>query len=130
MKSIPKINISFNSYHLSFSTVLDRQANTTIINIKTTHAIVLTSFSNFLSFSSCVFIFFVFCISSNKLDSVLCGICLLFKSGYLELFCKTTIQLSSTGIFLGLWSRGPRCSFTEQLFFYKQLISSTSTWSS
>ena len=39
------------------------------------------------------------------------------KSRYLELFCKIVIQLFSTGIFLGLMSRGPPCNFTEQLFF-------------
>ena len=61
-------------------------------------------FSNFLSFDSCVFIFFVFCISSsngNKLNSISCGICLSFKSRHLELFCKINIQLFSIGIFLG-----------------------------
>ena len=68
------------------------------------------------SFNSGVFIFFVFCISSNKMNSISCGIFLSFKSRHLELFCKIIIQLSSTGIFLGLWSRGPPCNFTEQLF--------------
>ena len=87
------------------------------INIKTTHPISLTFISNFLSFGSHVFVFFVFCISSNKLNSITCGICLSFKSRHLELFCKTIIQLFSTGIFLGLWSRGSPCNFTEQLFF-------------
>ena len=33
------------------------------------------------------------------------------------LFYKIIIQLFSTGIFLGLWSSGPPCNFTEQLFF-------------
>ena len=39
-----------------------------LINIKTTHPNSLTFFSNFLSCDSRVFIFFVFCISSNKLN--------------------------------------------------------------
>ena len=59
------------------------------------------------------------CISTNKLNSISCGICLSFKSRHLELFCKIIIQLSSTDIFLGLWSRGPPCNFTEQLFFLR-----------
>ena len=87
------------------------------INIKTTRLISLTFVSNFLSFDSRVFIFIVFCISSNKLNSISCGICLSFKSRHLELFCKIIIQLTSTGIYLGLWSRGRPCNFTEQLFF-------------
>ena len=91
----------------------------TYINIKTTHPIALTSFSNFLSFNSHVFIFFVFCILSSKLNSISCGICLSFKSRHLELLCNIIIQLSSTGIFLGLWSRVPLCNFTEQLFFLR-----------
>ena len=82
------------------------------INIKTTDP-----FSNFLSFHSRVFIFFMFCISSNKLNSISCGICLSFKSRHLELFCKIIIQLFSTGIFLVLCSRSPPCNFTERLFF-------------
>ena len=65
MKSIPKTNISFNFYHLSSSTVLDIKANTKV-NIKTTYTIALTSFSNFLSFNSSVFIFFVFCTSTEQ----------------------------------------------------------------
>ena len=76
-------------------------------------------FLNFPSFNSRVFIFFVFCISSNKMNSISCGICLSFKSSQLELFCKIIIQLSSTDIFLGLWSRGSPCNFTEQLFFLR-----------
>ena len=88
------------------------------INIKTTRPISLTFVSNFLSFDSCVFIFIMFCISSNKLNSILCGIYLSFKSGHLELFCKIIIQLSFTGIYLGLWSKGSPCNFTEQLFFF------------
>ena len=67
-----------------------------------------------LSFASHVFIF-VFCISSNKLNSISCGICL-FKSRHLQLFCKIVIQLFFTGIYLRLWSRGPPYNFTEQLF--------------
>ena len=113
MKSFPKTDISFNFYHLSSSTVLDRKANTKT-NIKTTHPIALTSFSNFLSFNSRVFIFFVFCISTEQ---YLVWHLLIIKSRNVELFCKIIIQLSSTGIFLGLWSRGPPCNFTEQLFF-------------
>ena len=52
----------------------------------------------------------------NKLTSISRGICLSFKSRHLELFCKIIIQLFSTGIFLGLWSRGPPCNFAEQLY--------------
>ena len=137
-----------------------------------THPISLTFFSNFFSFDSCVFIFFMFYISSNNRSrhrrcsenksilrnfqkftgkhlchsaffnkvawnfilskkifftehlrttasvtnwTISCGIYLSFKSRHLELFCKIIIQLFSTGIFLGLWSRGPPCNFTEQL---------------
>ena len=72
---------------------------------------------NFLSFDSSVFIFFVFCISSNNLNSISCDICLSFKSRHLELLCKIIIQLSSTGILIGLWAKGPTCNFTEQLLF-------------
>ena len=100
MKSIPKTNISFNFYHLFFSTVLDRKAN--YVNIETTHSIDLTSFFNFLSFNFRVFMSFVFCISSNKRNSISCGICLSFKSRHLELFCKIIVHLSSTGIVLAL----------------------------
>ena len=78
-------------------------------------------FPNFLSFDSRVFIFFVFCISSNKLNSISCGICLSFKSRHLELFYKIIIHLSPAGIFLGLWSRVPPCNFSERLFFFAQL---------
>ena len=42
--------------------------------------------------------------TSNNLYSISFCICLSFKSRHLELFCKINIQLSSTGIFLGLWS--------------------------
>ena len=57
----------------------------------------------------------------NKLNSISCGIYLSFRSRHLELFCKIIIQVFFTGIFLGLWSRGPSCNFTEQLFFLAQL---------
>ena len=66
MKSIPKTNISFNLNVISSSTVLDRKANTKI-NIKTTYPLIaLTFFSNFLSFNSRAFDFFVFCISTEQ----------------------------------------------------------------
>ena len=117
MKSIPKSNISFNFYHLPTSTVLEKKSKYNYINIKTTDPISLTFFPNFLSFDSRVFIFFVYCVSSNKLKIISCGICLTFKSRHLELFCKIVIQLSSTSIFLGSWSRSPPCIFTEALFF-------------
>ena len=87
---------------------------------QTIHPISLTFFSNFLSCDFHVFIFFVFCISfsnSNKLNSISCGICLSLKSRHLEVFCKIIIQLFPTGIFVGLWWRGPPCNFTEELFF-------------
>ena len=87
---------------------------------QTIHPISLIFFSNFLSFDFHVFIFFVFCISSsnsNKLNSISCGICLSFKSRHLVVFCKIIIQLFPTGIFVGLWLRGPPCNFTEELFF-------------
>ena len=112
MKSIPKISISFKFYYGA-----RQKSKYNYIHIKTTHPVSLTFFSNFLSFDSRVFIFPVFYISSNKLNSISCGICLSFKSRHLELFCKIIIPLSSTGIFLELWSRGQPCNFTEQLFF-------------
>ena len=87
------------------------------INIKTTHPTSLIFFSNFLSFDSCLSIFFLFCISSNKLNCLSCGICLSFKSRHLELSCNIIIRLSSACIFLGLWSRSPPSNFTERLFF-------------
>ena len=74
-------------------------------------------FLNFVSFNSRVFIFFVCCISSNKMNSISCGIRLSFKSSQLEQFCNFIIQLSFTDIFLGLWLRGSPCNFTEQLSF-------------
>ena len=85
------------------------------INIKTTRPISLTFVPNFLSFYSREFIFIVFCILSNKLNSISCGICLSFKSRHLELFYEIIIQLSSTGIYLG--SRGLPYNLTEQSFF-------------
>ena len=114
-----KNNISFNFYHRPTSTMVDRKANN-YTNIKITHPISLTFFSKFLSFDSRVFFFFVFCISSsrcNKLNSISCGICLSFKNRHLELSCEIIIQLFSTSIFLGLWSRGPPWNFIEQPFF-------------
>ena len=54
MKSIRKTNISFNFYDLPAS-----KGKHDYIKIKTTHPILLTFFSNFLSFDSCVLIFFV-----------------------------------------------------------------------
>ena len=74
MKSIPKTNISFNFYHLPTSTYGVRQKYKHNYKIQTTHPISLTSFFKFpfLSFDR-VFIFFVFCISSNncnKLNSI------------------------------------------------------------
>ena len=66
--------------------------NEMYINIKTTHPISLKFFS----------IFFVLCISSNKLNSISRGTCLSFRRSHLQLFCKIVIQLSSIGIFLGL----------------------------
>ena len=69
MKSIPKPNISFNFYHLPSSKVLDRKTN--YVNIKTTHPISFTFDSNTLSFDSCMFIFIMFSISSNKLISAM-----------------------------------------------------------
>ena len=112
MKSIRKTNISFNFYYDA-----RLKSKYKYINIKTTHPVSFTSFSNFLSFDSRVFIFFALNISSNKLKSISRGICLSFKGRNLELFRKIITQLSSTGIFLRLWSRGPPCNFTEQLFF-------------
>ena len=89
-----------------------------LLNIKKLILFLLLFFSNFLSFDSRVFIFFVFCVSSTiSQNSISCGICLSFKTRHLELFCKIIIQLFSTGIFLGLWSRGSPCNFTEQLLF-------------
>ena len=80
-------------------------------------SISLTFVSNFLSFDSRVLIFIVLFISSNKLNSISCGICLSFKSKHLELFCKIIIQLSFTGIYVGFWSRDPPCDFRGQLLF-------------
>ena len=117
MKSIPKTSISFN-YYVARQYEIQQYNHINIskynyINIKTIHPVSLTFFSNFLSFDSRVFIFSVFCISSKKLNSILCGIGLSFKSWHLELFGKIIIQLSSTDIFLGLCSRRPPCNFTE-----------------
>ena len=103
-----------------FKNINVQKSKQNYMNIKTTSPIFLTFFFNFLFFYSRVFIFFVFCISSSnckKLNSISCGICLSFKSKHLEVFCKIFIELFSTGIFLGLWSRGSPCNFTEQLFF-------------
>ena len=113
MKSIPKTNISFNFYYDA-----RQKSKYKYINIKTTHPVSLTCSLNFLSFDSRVFIFFVFSISSNKLNSISWSICLSFKSRHFEFF-KIIIQLSSADIFLGLWSRGPPLNFTEQLFFLR-----------
>ena len=88
------------------------------INIKTTRPDSHAFVCNFLSFDSRVFIFIVVSILCNKLNSVSSGICLSFKSRHWELFCKIIIQLSSTGIYQGLWLRGAPCSFTEHLFFF------------
>ena len=117
MESIPKTDISLISTIDLLLRCLTENSKYNYINIKKTHSISLTVFSNFLSFNSCVFIFFVFCVLSNKLNCTTCSICLSFKTKHLELFCKIIIQLSSTGIFLGLWSRRPPCNFTVQLFF-------------
>ena len=116
MKSVPKANFSFSFYHLLSFTELDRKVNITKEILKQL-ALFLLLFSNFLSLDSRMFIFFVFCFLSNKLNSISCGICLSFKSRHLDLFCEITILPSSTGIFLGLWSRGPSRNSTEQLFF-------------
>ena len=43
------------------------------------------------------------------------------KAGIKSCSVKYLIQPSSTGIFLGFWSRGPPCNFTKQLFFLAQL---------
>ena len=115
MSLITRFKMRFYYYLPAVEKYLEKR----LININTIHPIALTSFSNFFSFNSRVFIFFVFCISSNKLSSISCGICLSFKSSHLELFCKIIIKLSSTGIFLGLWSRSSPCNFTEQLFFLR-----------
>ena len=53
----------------------------------------------------------------NKLNNISYGTCFPSKSRHSELFCNIIHQLFSTGIFLGLWSRGPPYNFTEQLFF-------------
>ena len=87
------------------------------INLKLTLSISHTFIYNFLSFDSRMFIFIVFCILCNKLNSASCGICLSFKSRHWELYCEIIIQLSSTGIYLELWLRGSPCNFTEHLFF-------------
>ena len=96
MKSIPKTNISFNFYHWPTSTVLNRKVNTNI-NIKTTHLISLTFFSYFLSFDSHVFIFFVFCISSNyKCSHRKCSV----KKGAIRNFAKFTGKHLCQSLFL------------------------------
>ena len=60
--------------------------------------------------------------SVTNWNIISCGICVSFKSRHVELFCKIIIQLFSTGIFLALWSRGPPCNFTEQLFFLHECL--------
>ena len=159
MKSISKSISNASTIYLLLRCSTEKQTQV----IKATHPISLTFFSNFLSFDSRVFIFFVFCILSNnrsshrkcsvkkvfleisqnsqentcvsglqlllkketlaqvlscefceiskntfliehlgttdsleKLNSISCGICLLFKSRHLGLFCKAIIQLFST----------------------------------
>ena len=57
-----KFNLTSTNY-LLLRCSTERQ---TQLNVKTTHPISLKFFSNFLSFDSRVFIFFVFCISSNN----------------------------------------------------------------
>ena len=118
MKGIPKTNILFNLYHLPSSTVLDRKANTSVLILKQ-----LRYFSYFC-FKFPFFRFFcvqcilcsMFCISSDNLNSISCGICLSVKSRHLKLFSKMIIELSSIGIFLGLWLTAPPCNFTKELF--------------
>ena len=97
--------------------MLDRKTNKTI---ETTNPFLLPFFKFPFFRFSCIYLF-VFFILSNKLNSISCGICLSFKRRHLELFWKIIIQLSSTGIFLGLWSRCPPFNFTEQVFFLPQL---------
>lgn len=74
-------------------------------------------FRNFLSFDPRLFIFFVFCISNQKLNSMSGYTCLSFTSRHLELLCKNVIQLSYKRIILDLWLKVPSCNFTEQIIF-------------
>ena len=87
MKSIPKTNIPFNFYYLPTSTVLSRKGNTTIYKYWNNSPDFSCFFSNFLSFHSCVFIFFVFCIlSKNGSSHLKCSV----KKGVLRNFEKFT----------------------------------------
>ena len=93
------------TFHLTSTIYLLRcltEKQIQLINIKTTHPISLTFFSNFPSCDSCVFIFIVFCISSIKVNRISCGIFYHSKVSIQRII----IQLSSSGIFLGLWSKG------------------------
>ena len=65
-----------------------------------------------------VFNFFMFCISSIKLNCISCDICLSFKSRHLELFCKIIIQLSSTGIFLEVIIKSSTLQLYWKTFFF------------
>ena len=106
------------------------------VNIKTIHPIFLTFFSYFLSLDSRIFIFSVYGLSfkSRHLE-LFCKTAVwqnitkivLFFYVKLDLFSVQFIKYEqftnllkmkcSTGIFLGLWTKGPTCNFTEQLFF-------------
>ena len=115
MKSIPKTNISFNLYHLPYITVPET------CNFIKKETLAQVFACEFCEISKNTFFYRTprgdcFC---NKLNSISCGICSSFKSRHFELFCKITIQLFSTGIFLGLRSRQEvhLATLQEQLFF-------------
>ena len=107
MKRIAKTNNSFNFYHLPTSTLLE---------IKVTHPIFLTFFSNFLTFDSRVFIFSMFCISSNNRSSQRrCSV----KKGVLRNFTKSTRKHLCKSLFFNkvAWNfiLSKNTFFTEQL---------------
>ena len=103
---IAKTNILFNLYHLPFFCGDRRKSNYNYISIKTTNPIFLTFFSNFL----------FFCISSTE-QFIVWHLFIIQKQAF-RVVLSIIIQLSSASIFLGLWSRGPPCNFTEQLFLH------------
>ena len=103
MKSIPKTNISFNFYHLRTSTVF--------------HPISSTFFSHLFSFDSRVFIFFVFCISSNNRSShwrcSVKKVSLKISQSSQESICARAKEtLTHMFLYKFLWN------FQEQLFSY------------
>ena len=58
----------------------------------------------------------------NKLNNMSCGICLLFKSRHIEVFCKIMFQLFSTGI---LVKRSTLQLYRKAIFLAQLLMAAT-----